>query len=155
MTNSSATAATDAEATTSGLNANRLLTPYLVTLTVLMLANQVIIALAGNRITVWTTLPLVGVAGYYLWFTVVRRHRLRMVRFAPLVAHAGTFAIVNTAYHLHFFVLAVLLSPAIRGDAAFPLDDRWFGVTFGMATFWGVGLVIHTIAAAAQRGYER
>jgi len=106
-------------------------------------ALQVIIALRGNHIDLVSQLLLVVVALYYAWYHYASRTLLRRLRFGRLVAHVVGFLIVNLSYHLHAFVLFVSGSVAINGsDAYFGIDEGWFGVLFGMTTFWGIGRLI-------------
>jgi hypothetical protein len=42
----------------------------------------------------------------------------------------------------------------LRGQEYLPVDPGWFGATFAMAGFWGIGLTVHAIASIAQRGFE-
>lgn len=110
--------------------------------------------LAGNRITVLTTLPLVVVALGYAIYLVIYGRSLGRVRYGRLVAHALTYAIVNTGYLLHAYVPIASDSPAIQGDGHLALGAGWFGATFGMAGFWGLGLIAHGLAALHERGLE-
>jgi hypothetical protein len=140
----------DAEA----LNARTLILPFELSLLVLVAALHVVIVIDDNQIRLLSTLLLAGVAAYYFVFLAVRGSRLRQVRFGMLVAHATAYAIVNVSYLLHAAILIVADNPAIRGDAHFVLDPGWFGVTFGMATGWGIGLLLHAFASIANRGWE-
>ena len=108
----------------------------------------------GSPIDGSANLGLVVIALYYLWYHYTSRDLLAKVRFCRLVAHLIGFLIVNISYHLHAFILMIQNSPAIRGDGQFPINPGWFGVLFGMATFWGIGLLIHMIASIANRGFE-
>ncbi|WP_394216140.1 hypothetical protein [Brachybacterium vulturis] len=115
---------------------------------------HVIIVLGDNRLTVLTTLPLVAVAiGYAVYLLTVGRP-LGQVRYGRLVAHALTYAAVNTGYLLHAYVLIMMGSPAIQGEGHLALEPTWFGATFGMAGFWGLGLIAHALGALADRGFE-
>lgn len=115
---------------------------------------HVIIALAGNRITVLTTLPLVAVALGYAVYLIVHGRSLGRVRYGRLVAHALTFASVTTGYVLHAYVLLSIGSPAIEGEGHLALDGGWFGAVLGMTAFWGLGLLAHALGALADRGFE-
>ncbi len=136
------------------LNARALILPFALTMLGLVVAVHVILVVRDNRIGVLETLPLVVVAGYYAFFLITRGSELRQIRFGRLVAHATAYVIVNVGYLLHAYVLIVVNSPAIRGDSHFLLDEGWFGATFSMATFWGLGLLVHAIASIAGRGWE-
>lgn len=115
---------------------------------------QIFIAIRGNHIDLVSQLLLACVALYYAWYHITAKNLLCRVRFGRLVAHLTGFLIVNLSYHAHAFILYVSNNPAIRGTADFSIDSGWFGVLFGMTTFWGIGLLIHTIASIANRGYE-
>jgi len=115
---------------------------------------QIIIALRDNRIDLVSQLLLVGIAVYYAWYNITAKDLLCRVRFGRLVAHFIGFLIVNLSYHAHAFILYASNNPAIRGTQDLGIDSAWFGVLFGMTTFWGIGLLIHTIASIANRGFE-
>lgn len=115
---------------------------------------QIVIALRGNHIDLVSQMLLVAVALYYAWYHITAKDLLSRVRFGRLVAHLIGFLIVNLSYHAHAFVLFVTNNPAIRGTKDFAIDSGWFGVLFGMTTFWGIGLLIHMIASIANRGFE-
>lgn len=136
------------------LNARSLLLPYVLGLTALCALVQVVIVFDGNRIGVSAQLLTVAMALYYAAFMYTRRQRLGQVRFARLVAHATTYAVVNTGFQLHAAILGFVGSDALRGRDYLPVDSGWFGPTFAMAGFWGIGLTIHAIASIAQRGFE-
>ena len=123
----------------------------------LLAANAVLhllIVLAGNRISVLTTLPLVVIALGYAAHLIVYSRGLGRIRYGALVAHALTYAVVTVGYLLHAFVLAASGSPAIAGDGYLPMDAGWFGATFGMASFWGIGLILHGLGSLLDQGYE-
>lgn len=128
--------------------------PYVLCLLAATVIVHLIIVLAGNRITVLTTLPLVAVALGYAIYLVIFGRSLGRVRYGRLVAHALTYAVVNTGYLLHAYVLTASAAPAIQGDVHLVLDSGWFGATFGMAGFWGLGLIAHGLAALHERGFE-
>ena len=136
------------------LNARSLLLPYVLGLTLLCALLQLYIVIDGNRIGVVAQLLTAGVALYYAAFMFTRRRRLGQVRFARLVAHATTYAVVNTSFQPHAAILGFVGSEALRDQGYLPVDSGWFGPTFAMAGFWGVGLTIHAIASIAQRGFE-
>ena len=136
------------------LNARSLLLPYVLGLTLLCALLQLYIVIDGNRIGVVAQLLTAGVALYYAAFMFTRRRRLGQVRFARLVAHATTYAVVNTSFQLHAAILGFVGSEALRDQGYLPVDSGWFGPTFAMAGFWGVGLTIHAIASIAQRDFE-
>ncbi len=117
-------------------------------------ALQVIISARGNHIDFISQLLLGCVALYYGWYHYTSREQLRRLRFGRLVAHVVGFLIVNLSYHLHAFILFVSNNPSIRGTANFSIDPSWFGVLFGMTTFWGLGLLIHLVASISNRGFE-
>lgn len=128
--------------------------PYALCLLVANAVVQLIIALADNRITVLTTLPLVVIAIGYAVYLIVFGRSLGRVRYGRLVAHALTYAMVNTGYLLHAYILVASASPAIQGDGHLALDAGWLGATLGMAGFWGIGLLAHGLAALRERGFE-
>lgn len=141
-------------ATDERLNVRTLVLPFALMMLALVSALHVVIAVNDNRIELIETILLAAVAGYYAYFLITRGTRLRQIRFGMLVAHATAYTIVNVSYLLHAFVLIVDNSPSIRGDSYFLMDPGWFGVTFGMATGWGIGLLIHAVASIASRGWE-
>lgn len=115
---------------------------------------QITIAATGNEIDL-TAGPLTGVVAiYYAAFLVLRRGPLKRVRFAPLVAHAVTFVVVNGSFQLHAAIIVLANSDALRSNEHVPIDGGWFGPTFAMAGFWGIGFTAHAIASISQRGYE-
>lgn len=136
------------------LDVRALILPFALTLLALVVAVQIVIMVNGNEIGLIENLLLAAVAGYYAFVLITRGTRLRQVRFGMLVTHATAYTIVNLSYLLHAFVLIVANSPAIRGDSNFLMNEGWFGVTFGMATGWGIGLLIHAFASIASRGWE-
>lgn len=115
---------------------------------------QIVIAVRGNHIDLLSQLLLGVVALYYAWYHITAKDLLSRVRFGRLVAHLTGFLIVNLSYHAHAFILYVSNNSAIRGTNDFAIDSGWFGVLFGMTTFWGIGLLIHMIASIASRGFE-
>lgn len=128
--------------------------PYALALLAANALVHLIIVLASNRINVLTTLPLVVVAIGYAIYLVAFGRSLGRLRYGRLVAHALTYAMVNTGYLLHAYVLIASASPAIQGDGYLALDAGWFGATLGMAGFWGIGLITHGLAALHERGFE-
>lgn len=136
------------------LNARQMMLPYLAVMVTLNVALQVGIVIAGNQIgfpALALTAVVAVVYGLYDWR---RRGKLSQIRFGRLVAHLCGFITVNLGFHIHAVVLILINSPAIRGDANFAIDDQWFGVLFGMFTFWGLGLLTHLAASIGARGYE-
>lgn len=115
---------------------------------------QIAITLRDNKIDLISQLLLVGIAIYYVWYNITSKDQLSKLRFGRLVAHLVGFLVVNLSYHTHAFVLFVTNNPAIKGTDSFPINSGWFGVLFGMMTFWGLGLLIHTVALITNRGFE-
>lgn len=152
MTTSSASP--PAETASRATRAHSSLFPYALAVLVATAVVHLIIVLAGNRITVLTTLPLVAIALGYAIYLVIYGRSLGRVRYGRLVAHALTYAIVNTGYLLHAYVLIASTAPSIQGDGYLALNAGWFGATFGMAGFWGLGLITHGLAALHERGFE-
>lgn len=138
----------------SAARAHSSLLPYALAVLVATAVVHLLIVLAGNRITVLTTLPLVVIALGYAIYLVTYGRSLGRVRYGRLVAHALTYAIVTTGYLLHAYALIASAAPAIQGDGYLALDAGWFGATFGMAGFWGLGLIAHGLAALRERGFE-
>ena len=134
--------------------AKRSLLQHVIVLLVSCTLLQVVIAVRGNHIDLVSQLLLACVALYYTWYHITAKDLLSKVRFGRLVAHLCGFLIVNLSYHAHAFILYVSNNPAIRGTADFSIDSGWFGILFGMTTFWGIGLLIHMIASIANRGFE-
>lgn len=140
---------------TPAASAHRTLLPYALTIIAASAAVQVLIALTGNRITVFSTVVLAVVAlGYAVYLMTIGR-RLSRVRYGLLAAHAISYAAINTGYLLHAYVLIALRSPAIAGDGPLAIDPLWLGATYGMAGFWGIGLLIHGLGAILSRGFEQ
>jgi hypothetical protein len=103
------------------------------------------------------TLPLllfVGVFLYYVYYNLTSKKLLSRVRYGLLVAHVTSFLIVNIPFHLYAFILFMSNNAAIRGNENFAMSPDWYGVLFGMTTFWGIGLLVHTVASVANRGFE-
>lgn len=115
---------------------------------------QIVIALRGNHIDFVSQLLLAVIAVYYFWYHYTTKDQLSKLRFGRLVAHLVGFLVVNLSYHIHAFVLFVTSNPAIKGTDGFSIDPSWFGVLFGMFSFWGIGLLIHLVASIANRGFE-
>ena len=136
------------------LDARQLLLPYLVGLLGLCTALQLAIALAGSEIGLVAYVLSAAVAAYYLAYSLRFRDKLRRVRFAPLVAHAITYAVVCGSFLFHAAILAIANADALRGGSGLPIDGGWFGPTLAMGGFWAAGLVVHAIASVVQRGFE-
>lgn len=103
------------------------------------------------------TLPLVlfvGVFLYYVYYNLTSKKVLSRVRYGLVVAHVASFLIINIPFHLYAFILFMGNNSAIRGNDHFALSPDWYGVLFGMTTFWGIGLLVHLIASVANRGFE-
>jgi hypothetical protein len=103
------------------------------------------------------TLPFllfVGVFLYYVYYNVTSKKVLSRVRYGLLVAHLASFLIVNIPFHLYAFILFISNNSAIRGNENFAISPDWYGVLFGMTTFWGLGLLVHLVASVANRGFE-
>lgn len=136
------------------IDSRRTLLPYVLTVLGLVVLTQVVIALDGGRVGLPAAIAVGVIALVYAWYLLTRGAELRRLRFGPYVAHAATFVIVVTAFHLHLFVRAVLADDAVAGTPHFPLDEGWFGAVVAMTAFWGLGLLAHTVAAIGMRGYE-
>ena len=115
---------------------------------------QLFIYSRGSAIDGSANIGLLALAFYYLWYHYSSHSLLTKVRFGRLVAHLIGFLIITLSYHVHAFLLIVTNNPAIRGDGVFTINPGWFGVLFGMTTFWGIGLLIHLVASIAHRGFE-
>lgn len=152
MTTASASPPAGAASPTARAHAS--LFPYALSLLAASAVVQLLIVLGGHRITVLTTLPLLAIAIAYAVYLVIYGRSLGRVRYGRLAAHALTYAIVNTGYLLHAYVLIASASPAIQGDGHLALDAGWLGATLGMAGFWGIGLIAHGLAALHERGFE-
>lgn len=136
------------------LDARQLLLPYVLVLVGLCIMLQIAIAAKGSEIGLLASVLTGLIAVYYAAYLFVVRARLRRVRFAPLVAHAATYAVVCGSFQFHAAILGLANSDALRGDNHLPIDSGWFGPTFAMAGFWAIGLAMHVVASVAQRGYE-
>lgn len=136
------------------LNIRSLVLPFAVIMVGLVAAVHAVIVIDHNQVGLIEMLALAVVAVYYAFFFITRRSRLRQIRFGMLVAHLTGYLVVNLSYLIHAFVLILNNSPAIRGDDQFLIDRGWFGVTFAMATAWGIGLLTHALSSIASRGWE-
>lgn len=147
MTASSASPDSPAPPTPSSAaaRAHDALLPYTVGLLAASALLQLVIALAGSRITVLTTLPLVLIAIGAAVHLGTRGRALGRVRYGRFVAHALLYAIVVVGYLLHLLVLTLL-------DA--PVGEGWFGPALAMPALWGLGLVVHGVGAVLDRGFE-
>jgi len=154
MTTASAPASPPADAASRSARAHASLRPYALCLLGANAVLHLVIVLADNRITVLTTLPLVVIAIGYAVYLIVFGRSLGRVRYGRLVAHALTYATVNTGYLLHTYLLVASAAPAVQGDGHLALDAGWFGASLGMAGFWGIGLLTHALAALHERGFE-
>ena len=132
----------------------RSLLTHLVIMLALCTGLQTVIAVRGSNIDLTAQLLLAVVALYYAWYHYTSRNLMRRLRFGRLVAHLIGFLIINLSYHIHAFILFVSKNPAIKGPGEFTIEPSWFGVLFGMTTFWGLGLLIHLVASIANRGFE-
>lgn len=132
----------------------KILLKHFAIMLVLCIVLQVIIAARGSRIDVADQLLLAGIALYYAYSLYVTKDQLRLLRFGRLIAHVIGFLTVNLSYHIHAFVLFITDNPAIKGAEGLNIDQSWFGVLFGMTTFWGLGLLIHLVASISNRGFE-
>lgn len=139
--------------------AKRSLLIYSGILALLMMFTNIAISLNGNHLyqDSAVTLPMALftlVFLYYVYYHITSKNLLAKIRYGRFVAHVVSYLIINISFHLHAFILFAQNSPAIRGDQYFALSSDWFGVLFGMSTFWGIGLLIHMIASIANRGFE-
>lgn len=132
---------------------NQILLPYAGILTLLCVFAQIIVVLHGNEIDFISGLALVPAFLYYLYFYITSKQKLSKIRFGRLVAHVVAFLIVNLSYHIHAAILSLGNTSNTQGPVVH-LSEGWFGVLFGMTTIWGLGLLIHTVASIAQKGYE-
>lgn len=140
---------------TSASSAHRTLLPYAITLVLASIALQIVIVATGNRITVLSEVLLVIIALGYATYLLTIGRRLSRVRYGLLTAHAISYAAINVGFLLHAYLLIALRAPAIAGDGSLAIDPMWFGATFAMAGFWGMGLLIHGIGAVLSRGFEQ
>jgi hypothetical protein len=136
------------------LNSRRILLPYAIAMTALSVVLQLAIWAAGNRIGLVSTLGTVLIAAIYAVGLVVWRRDLPKIRFGTVIFHAMTYVAVNVGFLLHGYLLIATRSPHIAGDGHLTMDAGWFGATFGMAAFWGVGLGVHLLASIFNRGFE-
>ncbi|WGW13014.1 2TM domain-containing protein [Saxibacter everestensis] len=113
-----------------------------------LIATHAVIAFADDgRITVRSTLLLAVVACFIAGFYLVRRPAIRQRRYAYYFLHVMAFLLVNGSYWLH----AGILSLDGRADV---VAATWSGALYAMATFWGIGLLIHTLGAFLSKGFE-
>lgn len=138
----------------SELNSRQVILPFLGVMVALSVALQIAIALADHEIGPVAWVATLAVALVYLWYHVTHGDRWSQIRFGRLVAHVCGFLAVNLGFHVHAALLVLANSPAIRGNADFPIADQWFGVLFGMFVIWGVGLLVHVTASITARGFE-
>jgi hypothetical protein len=136
------------------LNSRRIFLPYLATMVALNAALQLGVVFARDSIGIVPFALTAVVFIVYVLFHWTRRAELAQIRFGRLVTHLCGFITVNLGCHLHAAVLIVINSPAIRGDANFPIDDQWFVVLFGMFVIWGIGLLPHLAGSIGSRGFE-
>lgn len=129
------------------------LLPYTLALLGANLLLHLVIVLGGNRITVLTTLPLVAIALGAALYLATRGRGLGRVRYGRFVAHALLYATVNVGYLLHAWVLVALGAPLFSGEPSAP-DDAWPGAVLAMASFWGLGLILHGLGVVLDRGFE-
>jgi hypothetical protein len=134
--------------------ATSVLAPYALMMIGANAIMQVVIMLTGNEIGFVPVALTVVIALGYAGFLLAYGRRLAKVRFGLLAAHVMTYTAVNAGFLLHFFILAATGSPAVHGPGEFVMDPRWFGVVIGMPTFWGLGLLIHSLGAILGRGFE-
>lgn len=150
----SAQTAPAAAGSSSGADrAHASLLPYALALLGANLVLHLVIVLGGNQITVLTTLPLVAIAIGAVIYLATRGRGLGRVRYGRFVAHALLYATVNVGYLLHAWVLVALGAPLFSADPSAPAD-AWPGATLTMASFWGLGLILHGLGAVLDRGFE-
>ena len=136
------------------LNIAKILMPYVLIMLGLNILLHAFIAFRGNQIDIESQLFLATIAVYYFYFNYFKENKnLSKVRFGKLVAHFIGYLIVNLGYFIHAYILIALGNEAIKGGYTL-INETWFGAVFGMATFWGIGLLIHSIASIASRGFE-
>lgn len=135
--------------------AHRTLLPYALTLVAASAILHVVIAATGNRISLLSMILLALIALGYAAYLLTIGRRLSRVRYGLFAAHAISYAAINVGFLLHAYLLIALRSPAIASDGDLAIDETWFGSTFGMAGFWGLGLLIHGIGAVLSRGFEQ
>lgn len=135
--------------------AHRTLLPYALTLIAASAILQTVIAVTGNRISLLSMILLAVIALGYATYLLTIGRRLSRVRYGLFAAHAISYAAINVGYLLHAYLLIALRSPTIAGDGGLAIDTTWFGATFGMAGFWGLGLLIHGLGAVLSRGFEQ
>lgn len=135
--------------------AHRSLLPYTLTLVAASAILQVVIAATGNRISLLSMILLALIALGYATYLLTVGRRLSRVRYGLFAAHGISYAAINVGFLLHAYLLIALHSPVISGDGGLAIDETWFGATFGMAGFWGLGLLLHGIGAVLSRGFEQ
>jgi membrane protein CcdC involved in cytochrome C biogenesis len=138
------------------LNVTKILLPHILILVGSCVALQIFIAVRGSEIDVAAYLGLSFVALYYAYFHSFSQKGkdLKRIRFGRLVAHLCGFLIVNLSFHIHAYMLYVSNNPVMASTDGLLMNEQWFGVIYGMMSFWGIGLLIHLIASVGARGYE-
>jgi len=131
----------------------QILLPYAGIMAVLAVFANLVVAFRGSTIDAVSGSALLPAFVYYVYFQITARAELSRIRFGLLVAHLVAFLIVNLSYHIHAATLAVLSFDS-NSEPSVSLSPGWFGVLFGMFCIWGLGLLIHTVASIASRGFE-
>jgi hypothetical protein len=137
------------------LDARRLLFPYSLSLIALCVALQLYIVFDDNRIGPGAIISTAVIGIYCSAFAFVRRRELGQIRFGHVVAHAVTYAALSGSFQLHAAFLGMTGSDALSTvDNDLPVAAGWFGMTYSLAGYWAIVLVLHVIASVAKRGFE-
>jgi hypothetical protein len=127
---------------------NRALWRFFVTLALGATVLQLYIALvAANEITIGAYLVLAAIGLYYFLFRASHATQLRQRPFGDYFAHVGGYIVINGSFWIH---AALLVATGNREL----IDSNWAGLLFGMSVLWGIGVLLHTIGAVLDKGYE-
>lgn len=127
---------------------SRQLLAYLAALAVGAAVVQGYTALAtDSRITAMTGLLLALLAAYVAVFVGRNATGLRTRAYAMYLVHAAAYLVIVGSFWIHAGLL-------VGTDNADVLARGWSGPLTAMSLVWGAGLLLHTIGAMLDRGYD-
>ncbi len=137
------------------LNAKKILLPYYITLLVLVTLMQTInITRNGNFNSLVSGLMLFAIFIFYMFYGIKQKSKLKKIRFGYLIFHFMTYTLVNISYTVAAFILYWNSIFTITGDGYISMPKEASGALYFMPIYWGIGLIIHTLASIFNRGFE-
>jgi hypothetical protein len=136
------------------INSKKILLPYTLIMLTMTTIMQVINIIRGNIYDLSSGSMLFIIFLYYLYSNYRNHSSLKKVRFGLLISHYIAYFLVNLSFVIASFAIYWNSIFTIIGDGYIQLPKEASGVLCFMPIFWGVGLLVHTIASVANRGYE-